>query len=388
GLGTILYEILTGQQPFVGTSTGDVLRKVLDHAPTAPREVRPDVPPGLESICLRALAKKPGDRYASAKELADAVKNWQDAERRKAEEALRASEAKYRSLADLIPGIVWTARADGWIDYANAFWFKFTGLTMEQTQGSGWATTVHPDDLARVTELWVNALQTGEAVEVDYRVRRAADGAYPWVLAQARPVRDRDGQIVKWFGMLTEIEDQKKGEQALARENALSRLLHSVTVAAYESSTLAEALQVAVDEVCQFTRWPVGHVYVLDSRELVPSAIWHLEGPAEFENFVRVTMAIRFAVGEGLPGRVVASKKPAWIMDVTQDENFPRARVAANIGVKGAFAFPVTTSAGVVAVLEFFTSEPKEPDEVLLRAMTQIGLQLGNVFERKRSNTR
>src|SRR5262249_17295499 len=90
GLGTILYEILTGQQPFVGTSTGDVLRKVLDHAPTAPREVRPDVPPGLESICLRALAKKPGDRYASAKELADAVKNWQDAERRKAEEALRA----------------------------------------------------------------------------------------------------------------------------------------------------------------------------------------------------------------------------------------------------------------------------------------------------------
>src|SRR5262245_53692486 len=165
GLGTILYEILTGQQPFTGTSTGEVLRKVIQDAPTSPRLVRPDVPLGLESICMRALAKKPDDRYASAKELADAVQNWQDAERRKAEEALRASEAKYRSLADLIPGIVWTARADGWIDYANAFWFKFTGLTMEQTQGSGWATTVHPDDLARVTELWVNALQTGEAVE-------------------------------------------------------------------------------------------------------------------------------------------------------------------------------------------------------------------------------
>ena len=65
-------------------------------------------------------------------------------ERKRAEEALRASEEQYRSLADLIPGIVWTARPDGWIDYANQFWFKFTGLTMEQTEGSGWTADGPP----------------------------------------------------------------------------------------------------------------------------------------------------------------------------------------------------------------------------------------------------
>jgi GAF domain-containing protein len=81
---------------------------------------------------------------------------------------------------------------------------------------------------------------------------------------------------------------------------------------------------------------------------------------------------------------VLVSAKPHWIMDVTVDSNFPRAKAAANLGVKGAFGFPVLTPGGVVAVLEFFTSEPKEPDEVLLRAMAQIGLQLGQVFERKR----
>ncbi|MCI0381362.1 MAG: GAF domain-containing protein [Gemmataceae bacterium] len=188
--------------------------------------------------------------------------------------------------------------------------------------------------------------------------------------------------------MLTEIEDQKQSEKALERQNALVRLLHKVTVAAYEAATVEEALQAGIDQVCTYTGWPVGHVYVLandGSNALDPTTIWHLDRPKEFESFVRVTEATRLALGAGLPGRVLARKAPSWIMDVTRDDNFPRAKAATNIGVKGAFAFPVLTGAGVVAVLEFFTSEPREPDEVLLAAMAQIGIQLGQVFERKRT---
>jgi serine/threonine-protein kinase len=210
GLGAMLYEILTGEPVFTGPSTREVLRKVMEEEPKPPRQVCPDIPAGLEAVCLRALSKKPEDRYAAAKELADAVQQWQEAERRSAEEALRASEAQYRSLADLIPGIVWTARPDGWIDFANEFWFRFTGLTMEQTEGAGWASAIHPDDVPRVAELWTKSLHSGEPIEVDYRIKRAADGKYRWFLAQARPVRDQDGRIVKWFGMLTEIEGQKR----------------------------------------------------------------------------------------------------------------------------------------------------------------------------------
>jgi signal transduction histidine kinase/DNA-binding response OmpR family regulator len=83
-----------------------------------------------------------------------------------------------------------------------------------------------------------------------------------------------------------------------------------------------------------------------------------------------------------LPGRVLASRQPAWIMDVTRDPNFPRAKAAVDIGVKGAFGFPVLAGARVVAVLEFFTRELHEPDEELLQAMSYIGTQLGRVFER------
>ncbi|MCI0637499.1 MAG: PAS domain S-box protein, partial [Gemmataceae bacterium] len=285
-------------------------------------------------------------------------------ERNRLLDALRASEEEYRSLADLIPGIVWTARPDGWINYANHFWLNFTGMTMAETEGSGWAAAVHPEDVPRVSELWAKSLATGQPIEVEYRLKRA-DGVFRWFLAQGRPLRDREGRVAKWFGMLTEIEDQKQSEKALERQNALVRLLHKVTVAAYEAASVEEALQAGIDQVCTYTGWPVGHVYVLagdGAKALDPTTIWHLDRPKEFESFVRVTEATRLPLGAGLPGRVLAGKAPAWIMDVTRDDNFPRAKAATNIGVKGAFAFPVLTGAGVVAVLEFFTSEPREPD--------------------------
>jgi PAS domain S-box-containing protein len=387
-LGSMLYTILTGRSPFDGSNIFDVLRKAVAGDPPPPRSLCPGAPAALEEVCLKAMARDPQKRYESASELAQEVQRWQEVQRRQAEVELRASEEKYRSLADLIPGIVWTARPDGWIEYANHFWQKFTGLTLQETEGSGWTVAVHPEDLDHLLQVWGEALKTGEAVEVQYRVRRAADGEYRWFLAQGRPVRDSEDRIFKWFGLLTEIEDQKRGEKALQREYSLVRLLHEVTVAAYEAETVEEAMQGAVDRICEDTGWPVGHVYLVDESnrpELTPTSIWHLDRPTEFEVFVRVTQATRLAVGVGLPGRVLASRQPVWVMDVTQDDNFPRAKLAADLGVKGAFGFPVTNARGVAAVLEFFTSDPKEPDEALLRSMAQIGLQLGQVFDRKRT---
>lgn len=92
-----------------------------------------------------------------------------------------------------------------------------------------------------------------------------------------------------------------------------------------------------------------------------------------------------FNAGEGLPGRVIASGKPAWIIDVTKDSNFPRANLAKNIGVKAGFAFPILIGDEIVGVMEFFSSEAVEPDGKLLEIMAQVGTQLGRVLERKRA---
>ncbi len=92
-----------------------------------------------------------------------------------------------------------------------------------------------------------------------------------------------------------------------------------------------------------------------------------------------------FNAGEGLPGRVIASGKPAWIIDVTKDSNFPRANLAKNIGVKAGFAFPILIGDEIVGVMEFFSSEAVEPDGKLLEIMAQVGTQLSRVLERKRA---
>jgi PAS domain S-box-containing protein len=208
GLGAMLYEILTGRPPFVGSNTLEVLKKAIRGDPAPPRDLCPEVPPALEEVCLKALARDPAERFARAEELAHEIQRWQEVERRRAEDALRASEEQYRSLADFIPGVVWTAGADGSIDFANRFWSDFTGMTLEQTLGSGWTTALHPDDVEKVSRLWTTALETGELLEINYRLRRA-DGVYRHFLARGKALRGREGQVLKWFGVLTELNQSK-----------------------------------------------------------------------------------------------------------------------------------------------------------------------------------
>jgi predicted signal transduction protein with EAL and GGDEF domain len=160
-------------------------------------------------------------------------------------------------------------------------------------------------------------------------------------------------------------------------------LLEAVVLASNESSTVGDALQGAVDAVCAHTRWPVGHAYVREpsSGDLVPSTNWHMDAPDRFAAFRRATEGMTFSVEIGLPGRVLATGRPAWITDVAADPNFVRQ----NLGVRGAFAFPVHVDGEPAAVLEFFSASAVAPDPALLDVMTQIDRQLGRVVERIRA---
>ncbi|MEA2132794.1 MAG: hypothetical protein QOC68_703 [Solirubrobacteraceae bacterium] len=160
-------------------------------------------------------------------------------------------------------------------------------------------------------------------------------------------------------------------------------LLEAVVLASNESSTVDEALQSAVDAVCAHTGWPVGHAYLRErsSGDLVPGTSWHIEGAHQFDAFRSTTERTTFSGGVGLPGRVLATGRAAWITDVTTDANFLRK----NLGVRGAFAFPIHADGEMNAVLEFFSPSAVAPDPALLDVMAQIGRQLGRVVERIRA---
>jgi PAS domain S-box-containing protein len=133
-------------------------------------------------------------------------------ERQQADKALRASEQRYRDLADTMPLVVWTARPNGELDYFNQRWFDYTGRTFEQSQGSGWQLVLHPDDTQNGLQRWNESIGTGRPYEIEYRWQRA-DGVYRWHLGRARAVRDASGQIAYWVGTSTDIEEQKQAEE-------------------------------------------------------------------------------------------------------------------------------------------------------------------------------
>ncbi|MFL6228961.1 MAG: ATP-binding protein [Pyrinomonadaceae bacterium] len=123
--------------------------------------------------------------------------------------AADATEQHYRFLAESIPQQVWTAESDGSLDYVNRRALEYFSLAPEGMLGAGWQTVVHPDDIEVATERWRQSIATGETYEVEFRLRSAA-GDYRWHLGRALPLRDAGGQIVKWFGTNTDIDDQKR----------------------------------------------------------------------------------------------------------------------------------------------------------------------------------
>ena len=110
--------------------------------------------------------------------------------------------------------MAWSTLADGSNVFVSKRWTEYTGLTAEDTTGWGWRAAVHPDDIDRYIEKWHASLATGEPFEDEARFRRAVDGEYRWFAAGAQPLRDESGNILNWYGILTDIEDRKRAEQA------------------------------------------------------------------------------------------------------------------------------------------------------------------------------
>jgi diguanylate cyclase (GGDEF)-like protein/PAS domain S-box-containing protein len=129
----------------------------------------------------------------------------------------RERELYFQTMAEAVPEIIWTADPSGADDYFNQKCFEYTGMTLEQMQGSGWKEIVHPDDLDECFSKWQNALRTGESYDVEYRLR-GKDGNYRWFLCRANPIRNANQEIVKWFGTCTDIESQKQNQQILEQQ--------------------------------------------------------------------------------------------------------------------------------------------------------------------------
>ena|GEM_PF-6008510 len=148
--------------------------------------------------------------------------------RKKREQALQASEQRFRELADAIPQIVFTARPDGGLNHLNARAAQYSGLPIEDLTGWSWESVIHPDDVPGTMRDWAESLRTGVPKPMEFRIRRA-DGEYRWHIARQIAARDAQGRIRQWYGTCTDIEDLKRAEQALrASEERYRKLFDGI----------------------------------------------------------------------------------------------------------------------------------------------------------------
>jgi PAS domain S-box-containing protein len=163
-------------------------------------------------------------------------------------------------------------------------------------------------------------------------------------------------------------------------------LLQTIAMEVAAAGDLSSALEIVLREVCERTGWVLGHAWVpnADANVLDLVAAWYC-GDGELKPFRAVSEALHFKPGIGLPGRVWESKQPAWVEDVTNDPNFPRAPAARTAGLKTGVGIPILSRGNVIAVLEFFMRESRNQNEQLVKVIAAVAAQLGLVMRRKRA---
>jgi PAS domain S-box-containing protein len=181
---------------------------------------------------------------------------------------LTSEEQKFREAVETMPALAFIARSDGQRTFVNSRWVQYTGLTEKQALGWGWQVAVHPNDLSRALTTWQEAQASGNALEYEARILRSADGDYRWFQTRAVPVRDKRGKVVKWYGVINDIEDRKRVEQLQADLAHVNRVSTMGELTASLSHEIKQPIGAAVTNAEACARFlDRDHPDVLEARE-------------------------------------------------------------------------------------------------------------------------
>ncbi|HSU83621.1 MAG TPA: PAS domain S-box protein, partial [Thermoanaerobaculia bacterium] len=208
---------------------------------------------------------------------------------RRTEEALRESEQRWRSLTEALPQLVWSATPDGACDYFSTQWTQHTGVPESDLLGWRWLATLHPDDREPTRRLWTDSVAGRGSYDVEYRVRRR-DGVYRWFKTRGKPIRDSEGNIVKWFGTCTDITDLLEIEGALrASEERFRGTFENAAVGVAHRDATGRFLRVnekfcaivgySREELLQKTMRDITHPDDLAASIDAFTALWQGESP-------------------------------------------------------------------------------------------------------------
>ncbi len=199
----------------------------------------------------------------------------------------------------------------------------------------------------------------------------------------------RSGGTVIYNAFVRDISERVLAEEARRKEISLVQLLQSVTMAANRSSSIEHTAKTCLGLICTYMGWPVCHGYLRANRapeQMTSTELWLLQDDARYAAFREATDSADAGPGSGLPGCILASGKPQWILNLADETPLSeRTRTAVAAGLRSAFGFPIVVDEKIIGILEFFSRYTVPPDEELLNMLEHIGSQLGQVIIRQRA---
>lgn len=306
-------------------------------------------------------------------------------ESRRATAALRASEAEFRTLAEAMPQIVWTAQADGWNIYLNQQWSAYTGLTLDESQ-HGWSQPFHPDDRDNAVQAWQHAIETAGTYSIESRLRRV-DGAYRWWLIRAVPLLDADGQVIKWFGTCTDINDLRENEIRIKRLNRVYRALSQINALIVRKpgrdELYREACRVAVELGGLQLAWIGLLGREADTLDPVASA-------GKFADLFETAPHAVFACGDGSisrAGQALRERKTQVVNDFGDGHRLLKDEMEA-LGIHSFAIIPLVVEGKVIGVFGLYGQEVGYFDEEEIRLLEELAsnicLAIENLEKQKR----
>jgi PAS domain S-box-containing protein len=255
------------------------------------------------------------------------------------EKALRSSERNLVDLVNTIPTAAWTTRPDGYCDFINQVWLDHAGMTAEQAQGWGWAEAIHPHDRKRLVEEWQSCLASGTPVDTEARIRRF-DSSYRWFLIRGNPLKDEGGNILKWYGTCVDIEDRKRGEEALrTRELSWRQIVDNIPGLVAATGALGEVeflnrqtLEYFGKTTEELKNWAlIDAVHPDDLPRVIEARKKSIEAGQIYEIEHRCRRAdgvYRWFQVRGLPVRNTENKITAWYLLLTDIDDRKKAEQA------------------------------------------------------------
>lgn len=296
-----------------------------------------------------------------------------------AEEALRESEKKYRSVVNNLKEVIFQTDTGRRLTFLNPAWTEITGFSVEESLGKRFLDFIHPDD-CQFHDSQFRPLIQGKKEDCCYQIRYLTKkGGVAQIEVYARLMSALDDTLIGISGTLNDITERQRQEQHQSVGHATTRVLA-------ESATLSEASPKILQAICENLGWTLGELWSVDANANVLRGveIWHLP-TVEVSEFKRATQQITFSPEVGLPGQVWASGEPIWITNFVEAANFQRASVAAKVGLRTAFGFPILGGDETLGVITFFSRELQQPDPDLLKIMGAIGSQIGQFIKRKQA---